>query len=211
MKKTAWIIFAGLAVLIGLYPLMYGFVEPQNTFLASKNPEIIKNSIWKTAFILHIAFGGLALLIGWRQFGENFRNRNIRLHRLIGKIYVIAVLISSLSGIYIGFYANGGIIAATGFIGLGIVWLATTVLAFTNVKKGKIEKHRKLMIYSYACSFAAVTLRIWLPLLMAISGDFIKSYLIVAWLCWIPNLIAAYFIIQSEKHLALQKYETLGN
>jgi len=47
------------------------------------------------------------------------------------------------------------------------------------------------MIYSYAACFAAVTLRIWLPLLTMIYGDFVKAYVIVAWLCWIPNIIVA--------------------
>lgn len=53
------------------------------------------------------------------------------------------------------------------------------------------------MIYSYAACFAAVTLRIWLPLLTAaFLGDFIKAYTIVAWLCWVPNIIVAYFIVR---------------
>jgi hypothetical protein len=54
-----------------------------------------------------------------------------------------------------------------------------------------------MMIYSYAACFAAVTLRIWLPLLISITGDFFIAYPIVAWLCWVPNLIVANLIVKS--------------
>ena len=52
------------------------------------------------------------------------------------------------------------------------------------------------MIYSYAACFAAVTLRIWLPILLKIFGDFIIAYSIVAWLCWVPNIIVANLIVR---------------
>jgi hypothetical protein len=49
-------------------------------------------------------------------------------------------------------------------------------------------------VYSYAACFAGVTLRIWLPLLIVAFG-FSKAYPAVAWLCWIPNLIFADWIV----------------
>jgi len=50
------------------------------------------------------------------------------------------------------------------------------------------------MTYSYACTFAAVTLRVWYPLLKMMMGNAESSYIAVAWLCWVPNLLIAYFI-----------------
>ena len=52
------------------------------------------------------------------------------------------------------------------------------------------------MIYSYAACFAGAALRIWLPILIAFFGDFIVAYKIVAWLCWVPNLVVANIIIR---------------
>ena len=65
-----------------------------------------------------------------------------------------------------------------------------------SIKEGNIKRHQKFMIYSYAACFAAVTLRIWLPALIAIYQDFIPAYRIVAWLCWVPNIMVAYFIVK---------------
>ncbi|WP_294284065.1 DUF2306 domain-containing protein [uncultured Chryseobacterium sp.] len=193
-KKIGFVLMGILALLVGIYPLLYAFVEEKYTLLGSKAPEILHNTIWKTAFPAHIIFGGTALFIGWRQFGSSFRNKYLRIHRVIGKAYVIAVAISSGCAIYMGFYANGGIVAETGFIILGMIWLVTTLIALVGIKKGNIVRHQQWMNYSYACTFAAVTLRIWLPLLKSITGDAEGSYIAVAWLCWVPNLLFAYLI-----------------
>ncbi|WP_294303772.1 DUF2306 domain-containing protein [uncultured Chryseobacterium sp.] len=193
-KKIGFVFMGILALLIGIYPLLYAFVEEKYTLLGSKAPEILHNTMWKSAFLAHIVFGGAALFIGWRQFGSSFRNKYLRIHQVIGKVYVIAVLISSVCAVYMGFYANGGIIAETGFIILGIIWMVTTVSALISIKKGNVARHQQWMTYSYACTFAAVTLRIWLPLLKNITGNAEGSYIAVAWLCWIPNLLFAYLI-----------------
>jgi hypothetical protein len=116
------------------------------------------------------------------------------LHKQVGKFYLIAVFLSSIAGIYIGFYATGGIISSLGFISLGIIWFYTTLMAYLHIRNKRIEQHQKMMIYSYAACFAAVTLRIWLPILIMIFGDFNKAYVIVAWLCWVPNLLLAKLI-----------------
>ncbi|HEY8397883.1 MAG TPA: DUF2306 domain-containing protein [Flavihumibacter sp.] len=70
----------------------------------------------------------------------------------------------------------------------------STLLAYLRIREGKITQHQRLMIYSYAGCFAAVTLRIWLPLLMLFL-DYLVAYRSVAWLCWVPNMLVAYIII----------------
>ncbi|MGH1518923.1 DUF2306 domain-containing protein [Chryseobacterium sp. JK1] len=198
MKKIFFVLMSVLALLIGIYPIMYAFVELKYTFLSSKSPVLLYDITWKTAFFAHIIFGGISLFIGWRQFGNSFREKHMKLHQLIGKIYVGSVTISSVSAIYMGFYANGGMISAAGFICLGIIWLFTTFLGVIQIQKGQILKHQQLMTYSYACTFAAVTLRLWYPLLQSLTKDPSGSYTAVAWLCWVPNLLAAYCINQRK-------------
>ncbi|WP_142725244.1 DUF2306 domain-containing protein [Chryseobacterium sp. ON_d1] len=198
MKKLLFVIMCVLALLIGIYPVIYVFVEHQHTFLGSKSPEVLHDNIWKTAFFAHITFGGLALLIGWRQFGNSFRIKHLRIHRIIGHLYMISVVISSISAIYMGFYANGGLISAAGFICLGVTWLITTLVSIVKIRKRNIIQHQQLMTYSYACTFAAVTLRIWYPLLKNITQDPVNSYIAVAWLCWVPNVLLAYWINRNQ-------------
>ncbi|KGL64218.1 conserved hypothetical membrane protein [Polaribacter sp. Hel1_85] len=148
-------------------------------------------------FYTHIIFGGIALLIGWLQFNKKLRLKNISFHKKVGKIYVISALLSSFSGFYMGYFATGGIIAKSGFMTLAIVWFLTTFFGFTTIKNGNVIKHQKLMIYSYAVCFSAVTLRIYLPLLSPLLGG-LPAYKLIAWLCWVPNTITAYLIIKYQ-------------
>lgn len=197
-NKVAWIVFVLLAIGIGLYPLIYVFATDDFGLLLSKSKELLASGIWKFGFYGHIGFGGLALLSGWSQFSKKLRAKHLNLHRLLGKIYVISVLISGLCGVYIGFYATGGWVPSLGFICLGLVWLFTTVVAYVGVKRKDMSLHQGMMVYSYAACFAAVTLRIWLPLLILVFGEFLTAYRIVAWLCWVPNVLFAFFWVRRK-------------
>ncbi len=195
-KKILWILIALSAILIGLYPISYFLLDQKFGLLNTKTDDLLLNTLWRIGFYTHIIFGGLALGIGWLQFSKSLRIKYLRLHRSIGKVYIAAVMLSATAGIGIGFFATGGWITAIGFVALGVIWLSTTILAYINVKKGQLIPHQKLMIYSYAACFGAVTLRIWLPLLTMGFGDFIIAYRIVAWLSWVPNLIVAHVLVK---------------
>ena len=205
-RKGLWNLLVVSAIIIGLYPGIYFFIDRKFGLLGFKPELLLTKTFWNIGFYAHIFSGGLALLIGWTQFGSKFRNRHLALHRRIGKIYVIAVLISSVAAIGISFFSTGGMVSALGFFSLGIIWLYTTVMAYSAIRKGQIQRHQKMMVYSYAVCFSAVTLRIWLPLLVITFGDFITAYVIVAWLCWIPNVLVAYLI---TRRLELDTFETM--
>lgn len=193
---VAWGVFVVLAVSIGLYPILY-FVEGREFgLLPSKGDRLLNNVFWNIGFYGHIVFGGVALLIGWMQFSEKIRTTYIRLHRSVGKLYVISVLVSGVCGGYIALHATGGWISTLGFMGLAIIWVLTTLNAYRAVRNKDMDLHKGFMIYSYAATFAAVTLRIWLPLLHIVFDDFVVAYRLVAWLCWVPNMVFAYFWIR---------------
>ncbi len=196
LRKSLWVLFALLAISVGLYPAIYFLIDREFGLLNSKDDELLRNVAWNVAFYTHIILGGLSLLIGWSQFISGIRNTRLSLHRTIGKIYVVAALLSALAGIYIGFFATGGLIASAGFISLGCIWFTTTFIAYSSIKKGDLTRHEIMMIFSYAACFAAVTLRVWLPLLIMLFQDFTPAYRIVAWLCWVPNLLVAFFVVR---------------
>ncbi|WP_456441624.1 DUF2306 domain-containing protein [Psychroserpens sp.] len=197
-KKIGYIIFVGLCIIIGLYPLLYFIIEEKIGILNSKSELLLHDGLWNIGFYVHITLGGLALLIGWTQFNEKLREKNMDLHRNLGKIYLVSVLLSGFAALYIAYFATGGIVATLGFSCLAIIWLYSTIRAYFEIKNRSLRKHQKFMTYSYAACFAAVTLRIWLPLLTAFFQDFLTAYKIVAWLCWIPNIIVAFFIVRQQ-------------
>lgn len=198
MNRASLIIIAILAIFVGIYPSLYFLVDRKFGLLQSKTAALLNDPWWNAAFYTHIILSGIALLVGWIQFSKKVRMRKPKVHRTIGKIYVVTAMTGALAGIYISFFATGGIIPALGFAMLGLVWFATTLKAFTDATHGRYEAHRKMMIFSYAACFAAVTLRIYLPILSPIMG-FVPAYKIIAWLCWLPNMLVAGLIARDPK------------
>ena len=203
MRIFGWIIFIFFAVCIGLYPFLYFVIDLSDGFLSSKAPALLQSTIWQSAFNVHILFGGIAMLTGWSQFSKKIRNKFLKFHRLLGKTYVISVAISGLTGFYIALFATGGMVSALGFVGLASAWLYTTTRAFLFIRAKDIEKHEQWMIRSYTVTFAAVTLRVWLPLSQIAGIEFVEAYRVVAWLCWVPNLLVAELIVMRKRKLKL--------
>lgn len=196
MKVFYWFLFAFFAIGIGVYPAAYLFFDMSMGLLSYKEDALLTNPIWNMTFYLHIYFGGLALLTGWSQFSKKLRQKRLAIHRALGFSYIASILISGTTGLYVAFYATGGFAAAWGFATLSVAWLFTTCVSYACLRRKNIRLHQFWMIRSYALTFAAVTLRIWLPLMQVAMGmEFVEAYRIVAWLCWIPNLLAAEFLI----------------
>lgn len=153
--------------------------------------DLLDSFVYMSGFYGHVIFGLLALLSGPMQFLPGFRLRRLKLHRNLGKIYVIACLLSGICGLYIAQYASTGMIAGLGFSFLALGWLLTTAMAYSSIRRSNVDAHRIWMIRSYALTFAAVTLRLYLGPSTALGIPFDLAYPIISWMCWVPNIIIA--------------------
>jgi uncharacterized membrane protein len=180
-----WYLLAFFAVANALQALRY--LLPHVPFPA----EIDNFSQRRMALSLHALGGAVALLAGPLQFVPGFRESNWNRHRLLGWIYCSAVLLGWCASIWIAPHAQTGWIAASGFLALGAAWIAATGLAARFILRGDAMTHRRWMIRSYALTAAAITLRIYLPVSFVLHVPFSIGYPAIAWLCWIPNALAA--------------------
>jgi uncharacterized membrane protein len=153
-----------------------------------------------TMLLMHIVGAMLATLIGPFQFLPGIRKgRFLKLHRWLGRTYLLGILFGGLGGLYLAFLAYGGLPARLGFASLAILWLYSGFTAYRHIRNKEIERHREWMTRSYALTFAAVTLRLW-QLIFGMAGvDFLTGYVTVAWLCWIPNLLVAQWMISQRR------------
>ncbi|MCA6075196.1 DUF2306 domain-containing protein [Fulvivirga sedimenti] len=200
--RFAFYLMAFFGITIGLYPFMYLIVDMNQGLLAAKPPEIRDTGWWQTTFYTHIIFGGVSLLIGWVQFSGKLRRKYLRWHRILGFIYLIAVLSSGMASVILAVFAEGGLTGKLGFGILGILWLVTTVVAFKNILNSRPFQHGNWMIRSYALTFAAVMLRLWMPFFgIVLHLDFPVAYPIIAWLCWVPNIVVAELLVARRNKL----------
>ena len=157
----------------------------------------------------HALFGSLALGLGALQFNRWLLLRHRPIHRALGTVYVVSALFVGVAGLYMSLYSFGGLVTHTGFGALALLLLWTTGRAYAAARAREIAVHRRWMLRSYALIFAAVTLRMELPLLIMAFGDFTPAYRVVAWLSWVPNILWAEWYTRRTAGVALPAVERL--
>lgn len=197
LNKVPFAVMTLLAFVLFGTTMIYWNFSPDVNFLLTKQ-DLVYNPVWRTAFYIHIFGGMLSIATGPLQFIKKLRERSLNAHRIIGKIYVSSILlIAAPTGFYMAFYANGGVAASLGFVFMSVLWFYTTFMGLHTVRTGQINQHKAWMIRSYAVTFSAVTLRLWVPVLsLGFRFDHLQIIIITAWISWLFNLIAAEFIIQ---------------
>jgi uncharacterized membrane protein len=169
--------------------------------IPSERPEFVRQhfAVVPLAMILHIAGATVALAIGPLQLSARLRETSLGRHRWLGRAYLLGVLVGGPTGLMLAARAQGGLAAQTGFAMLAILWMGATAMGYLRIRSGQVAAHRRWMIRSYALTFAAVALRIYLPLSGAAGISFEAAYPAIAWLCWVPNLAVAELINTSSR------------
>lgn len=148
------------------------------------------------AFVLHIWGASAALALGGLQFFAGFRAKQPRVHRWIGRAYGVAILIAGVAGFVVALGVAGGAVASVGFALLAILWLGVTFNAVRLARARRIAEHKRWMIRSFALTFAAVTLRLYLLGFMAAGFSYTEASVYLAWICWMPNLLFAEWFVR---------------
>lgn len=197
MKYVGYFLLFFFAFAVGIVSMRYLDFEVRD--LLMEKGDLVQSKWYLFFFYLHVIPGIIAMMSGPFQFVKNLRNKYLKFHRTLGKVYVLACLVAGVSGFVIGIFAEGGWVASAGFMTMAVVWIYCTWQAWRNIRQKNIPVHQAWMIRSYSVTLAAVTLRLWLPIFMAGFGmEFTPSYVIISWLCWVPNLLVAQWIIKKQ-------------
>jgi uncharacterized membrane protein len=190
MRRFAWAAMTLLASLIAVYAALV----LAGTAIAPPFVAALRRAV-PFAVAAHLGGGIVALAIGPWQLNPRLRARAIRSHRWLGRAYVIAVLVGGTGALVLAPRSQEGPVTHVGFGVLALLWTVSTVQAYRHIRARQLESHRRWMIRSYSLTLAAVTLRIILPLEIAIGIPFHDAYQIVSWLCWVPNLVVAEWVV----------------
>jgi len=155
------------------------------------SPGILANLYARPFLYLHVVGAATALLMMPLQFLPRVRSRLPRLHRWIGRTYVMGCTAGAVGGFALAFGSTAGLPVTIGFGTLAPIWLGVTLMGWRTAVARRFPQHRAWMIRSAALTFAAVTLRLYLPLLQLSGVDFLLAYRLTAFISWIPNLILA--------------------
>lgn len=160
------------------------------------------------AFFTHVIGGGIALVLGPLQFWRGLRTRHPLAHRWVGRTYLVAVAAAAVAGIALAPVNQAGLVGLFGFGALGVLWLVTGWRGYRAIRARDVAGHRAWMMRNFALTYAAVMLRIWLPLLIFaqvpfagptgfdVDAAFANAYAVVPFLAWLPNLVVAEWLIR---------------
>jgi uncharacterized membrane protein len=163
--------------------------------------ENIGIPLWRAAFYVHVFSSVLALAAGLTQFSDHVLKKHRRLHRIIGWIYVVDIVVINFpAAMVMAYYANGLLPSKIAFIILDCLWFWFTLKAVIAARKKDISEHKRFMIRSYALTFSAITLRSWKLILATLfHPDPLSLYMIDAWMGFVPNLLIAEWLIWKAK------------
>lgn len=154
-------------------------------------PQILANLFARPWLDLHIAGAATALLLGPLNLLPGVRRRWPRVHRWIGRAYVLGCLAGGVAGLVLAFGSFAGPVATAGFGSLAVSWIFANAQGWRLAAAGRFAEHRGWMIRSFAMTFGAVTLRLYLPFFPLLHVSFVDGYRAVSFLAWVPNLIVA--------------------
>lgn len=162
-------------------------------------------AVVQAAFYAHIVAGGLALVTGPFQFWRGLRDRHRSVHRWMGRGYLAAVAIAGVAGLVIAPFSEAGLAGLVGFGTLAVLWLVSAWRAYRAIRAQDVANHRAWMMRNFALTYSAVTLRLWLGVLIGVQAlpggfdfdaAFANAYGVVPFLAWLPNLVVAEWLIR---------------
>ncbi|HEX3888352.1 MAG TPA: DUF2306 domain-containing protein [Phenylobacterium sp.] len=191
LSRGLWAVGAVSSVMIALVSYRYfipSIPEPSN---------VTGNLMARPWLWVHAGLAATALLTGPWQFLPKLRARAPRVHRWLGRIYIFSCVVGGTGGLLLASGTTAGPIARAGFGLLAVVWLVVNLQGLRLAMTGRYAEHRQWMIRSFALTFGAVLLRVYIPISQMMGIEFMTAYRAISWLAWVPNLILAELYLRS--------------
>lgn len=177
-------------VFFSVFLVLTAFVTyMKNADILRPTSDIAKHFSPGMMFLIpHAIFAGLALVMGVFQFSNRLRARYLKVHRVMGYIYVACVMIGAPIAIPLAARVDTASLVGAS-VAQAAGWMLCTGIALYAVRTGNIREHRRWMIrgYAFACVFTVARLIIPIPAILKTGFSGIET---VVWSC----IVAAAFL-----------------
>ena len=127
----------------------------------------------------------------------------MNVHRILGRIYLIAISAGTFASTVLAWTSSYeiGFSWALSLQVLGLVWLASALMAYVSVMQKRIVQHKEWMTRSYVITFAFVLFRFFneLPIAKTLMPEFTERGPTLVWLSWTLPLFIAEMVISWKK------------
>jgi len=189
LKFFYWAVIVFLAAILIINTVPYYTFSRDQDFLLSKG-DLVNNILWRTCFYLHITGAMVSLVVGLPQCFVWLVKKYRNLHKTLGKIYVIAILVVACpTGFFMSFFTNGGIMGVIPFMSIAVLWFITTYVGYRYIKNKKVMEHNVWMIRSYALTLSALTFRLYQIIFhFGMDIDPVDNYILSLWVSLLGNI-----------------------
>jgi uncharacterized membrane protein len=178
-----------LATILANYP---DYFPPNFDSLFLQGREATFTGAYRPAFYVHIFSGPVVLLGGLVLLSEYVRRRYGRLHRLLGRVQVVVLLLFVLpSSVVMSRHAFGGWPAGLSFLVLSAATASCALVGVTHARRRRYDQHRRWMLRSYVLICSAVALRLISGAAGLVGVPSPEgAYIVAAWTSWLLPLAA---------------------
>ncbi len=176
------------ALLLSGWPLIFFLIVLTTIFAVDRVSDVVENGILTSQVgadsferrynenpylgLAHIVPGVVFMFLGPWQFMTRIRSRFLWLHRLSGRIYIVAGIVAGVTAILLAIrlpaFAGFGTASAT-FV-FGTLFLFALVKALYHIKRREIAQHREWMIRAFAIGLGVSMIRVFVALFFALGA-----------------------------------------
>jgi hypothetical protein len=181
---------AVLAGFVVWYTAPYLSTDRRYAFLVERQ-ALTDGRLWYTCFYLHVLAGIVALLTAPPLLWSGSVHRVGRLHRVLGKVHLLAVLGWLVpTGAGLTPFAKGGVFGQIAFALLVAFLACYTVLGLRALRRADLAAHARWMVRSYAVLLSAAAFRIVHTGIQHFVVDWEDGYAVATWLSLLLSLAA---------------------
>ncbi len=160
----------------------------KNARILDPSSEIARHFAPGTLFLIpHAIFAGLALVMGAFQFSNRLRSRYLRVHRVMGYIYVVSVMIGAPIAIPLAARVDTPSLTAASVV-QAFGWMFCTGVALYCIRTGNVQQHRRWMIRGYPFAMVFTVARLLIPSPPILRSGFVGIEIVV----WTTIALAAF-------------------
>jgi uncharacterized membrane protein YozB (DUF420 family) len=194
----------GLVPLALLTVIFIGYAVPPYLTLDPEQARIQPmppHASYYPLLVTHIILGSVAMLAACLQVWPWLRRSRPAIHRLSGRIYVVAALTASICVMIISPMGLHGANQRVANTMLALLWFGTTLAGFRAIRQRCFADHRQWMLRSVALAFSIVAFRFWMLVIFAVvvpetftGGEVDPAALdqaigLTSWGSWVVNLL----------------------
>lgn len=164
----------------------------------------------RTWLFTHVFFGLAATLLGPLQFVQRIRDWHLGLHRNLGRVYLISVLVSPGCAIYLALTSAVTSMYTLGLVVVASLWIASGIRAYWLIRKRQVAQHRAWMVRNYVITFFFITYSFFTDILFALNIGTVAGVATAGvWICWVvPLSVTEYALRQGPRcrHVRLARH-----